>query len=191
MEREPVRYFIAFLLIAYFLIGCSEGMKPLQQKKPLLQGSSGTTTSGTTTGGTTGGSTGATGTTTGLPPDPNPNHVQPGARSEERVDLIAEATFNEFQALAQPTATIEEKQNNTEELLRRTIWHLQLAGYQSGRQKNPSGAISRDKLSVQLENGAWMAYDLYTDWDVPERITRRVFVPVGEGNYVPDSGVPD
>ena len=28
------------------------------------------------------------------------------------------------------------------------IWHLRLAGFQAGRQKNPSGAISDDKLTI-------------------------------------------
>jgi len=48
------------------------------------------------------------------------------------------------------------------ELLRRAIWHLHLAGYQSGRQRNPSGAISNDKLTIAID-GAWRAYDIFMD----------------------------
>ena len=48
-----------------------------------------------------------------------------------------------------------------DQLLRRTIWHLQLAGFQAAGQRNPSGAISSDKLTIFI-NGGWHVYDIYS-----------------------------
>ena len=78
----------------------------------------------------------------------------------------------------------------TEELLLRTIWHLQVAGYEAGRQRNPSGAISFDKITILL-NGAWMAVDIYTNWDVPGIPLSVIWWPVGGANHVPEGGIPD
>ena len=77
-----------------------------------------------------------------------------------------------------------------EELLRRTIWHFQLAGFQAARQRNPSGLISNDKMSLFID-GAWHVYDLYSLGvaGVATRITGINEVPLP--NPVPDTGIPD
>jgi hypothetical protein len=77
-----------------------------------------------------------------------------------------------------------------EQLLLRTIWHLHLAGYEAGRQRNPSGAISVDKLTV-LANGSWMAVDIYTNFDVPGVPLGVIWWPVTGPNHVPAGGIPD
>ena len=38
------------------------------------------------------------------------------------------------------------------------IWHLRLAGFQANRQRNPSGLISNDKLTINI--GGWHVYDV-------------------------------
>ena len=83
------------------------------------------------------------------------------------------ATANEFPNLTAPRNTTDEGVAAAQELLRRMIWHLQLAGFQAGRQRNPSGAVSSDKLTI-LINGSWHAYDIFTDWDVPGRPIRHL-----------------
>ena len=63
------------------------------------------------------------------------------------------------------------------------IWHLKLAGFEAGRQKNPSGAISGDKLTVFLE-GKWVAYDCFSSVGTPGKATPVIFLNVGA---VPES----
>ena len=126
------------------------------------------------------------------PPVPtgNPSHVGPGPLTVDRAQRVVDATAAEFPWLTSPRNTIDEKSSATEELLLRTIWHLKLAGYDSGRQRNPSGAVSSDKLTILL-NGAWHAYDIYTDWDVPSRPTRVIFLEVFPPNSIAYPGIPD
>ncbi len=87
-------------------------------------------------------------------------------------------------------STTEQAEATAEELLRRTIWHLQLAGFQSARQRNPSGAISKDKLNIVI-GGAWHTYDVYAlgTAGVPTRIMglNEVF----PANPLADSGISD
>ena len=76
------------------------------------------------------------------------------------------------------------------EVLLRTIWHLQLAGFQAGRQRNPSGALSNDKLTIFID-GAWHAYDVFNDLGAPGVPMKVQFWEVAPANYVPDPGIPD
>jgi hypothetical protein len=48
-----------------------------------------------------------------------------------------------------------------EELLLRIIWHLKLQGFDAARQRNPSGAISMDKMNIFIR-GTWRTYDIFT-----------------------------
>ena len=98
-------------------------------------------------------------------------------------------TACEFQQLTAVFPTDSQALAAADELLRRTIWHLHLAGYQAGRQQNPSGAISSDKLTIFI-GGAWHAYDIFS-LGYAGVATRVQFLEVTPPNYVPDGGIPD
>ena len=91
------------------------------------------------------------------PPAPptNPYHVPQGPLDIARAERVVYATANEFPNLTAPPSTEQEGVGRAEELLLRVIWHLKVAGYDAARQRNPSGAISNDKLNI-LVNGQWM-----------------------------------
>lgn len=111
-------------------------------------------------------------------------HFGPGEATVERAHAIIIGTAQEFPGLvAQGQST-----DAMVELLRRMIWHLQQAGIQAGRQKNPSGAISGDKLTAFVDNG-WHAYDVLSD-----RPSGPFDVHMDEvfpANFQSDSGIPD
>jgi hypothetical protein len=126
------------------------------------------------------------------PPPPTPDssyHVPPGPLTVERAEQVVRATAREFPNLTAPKPTEAQSLRECEELMLRMIWHLQLAGYPSGRQRNPSGAISLDKLTI-LINGAWHAYDVLSLGNVNEEIPIH-FIEVFPANHVPDGGIPD
>jgi len=81
-----------------------------------------------------------------------------------------------------------------EELLRRMIWSLQQAGIQSGRQQNPSGAISKDKLTIFVD-GAFHAFDVLSDSKVTDDDAAPSldvhFHEVTPVHYVADTGIAD
>lgn len=126
------------------------------------------------------------------PPPPPPGggggtgsgHVPPGPLTEARAEQVVYRTANEFQQLLTVAGA--------DELLRRTIWHLHLAGFQAGRQRNPSGAISSDKLTIFI-NGGWHVYDIF---GLQDPLTVH-FIEVPSGcssdgcSYIPDGGIPD
>lgn len=112
-------------------------------------------------------------------------HIPPGSPTVDRARLVVLGTGTEF-----PNLT---KQGDSEaaasELMLRMIWHLQLAGFQAGRQRNPSGAISGDKLTV-FADGAWHAYDVLSTRP-PGTPLDVHFDEVFPPNYVPDPGIAD
>jgi hypothetical protein len=127
------------------------------------------------------------------PPPPggdNPYHVPPGDLSYARAQEIVFATCNEFPGLTSPRGTESESRAAGEELLLRIIWHLHLAGFDAGRQKNPSGAISGDKLTIYLEGG-WHAFDVFIDVGNPGQPIRPAFTEVFPANPVPEGGIAD
>jgi hypothetical protein len=127
------------------------------------------------------------------PPPPAPGngyHVAAGPLTAARAQQVVFATSNEFAHLKAPRSTEAQARAAGEELLRRTIWHLRVAGYQSGRQKNPSGAISNDKLTVAID-GAWRAYDIFMDYGAPGVAMRVIFKEVFPANSLADSGISD
>ena len=89
------------------------------------------------------------------------NHVGPGPLSEDRARQVVFATAAEFPHLTRVFGSDGEALSAASELLERTIWHLQLAGYQSGRQRNPSGVISDDKVTIFID-GSWHIYDIFS-----------------------------
>src|SRR5262249_52328928 len=123
-------------------------------------------------------------------PGPNPYHVPPGPLTTARAQEVVFATANEFAGLTAPRPTESAARDAGEELLRRMIWHLQLAGYQAGRQRNPSGAVSGDKLTIFID-GAWHAFDVFIDYGAANQTTRVGFGEVTPANPLPDSGIAD
>jgi hypothetical protein len=123
-------------------------------------------------------------------PSPSPWHVSPGPLSSERAWQVVQNTASEFPDLTAPYTDVGLKRALTEQLLLRTIWHLRLAGFNAGRQQNPSGAISIDKLTVHVD-GIWRAYDIYTNFDVPGVPLGIIWWEVFPANHVPDGGISD
>lgn len=116
-------------------------------------------------------------------------HVGPGSLTIDRVKQIVLATGAEFPGLLEAFPSNDRADAAAEEFLRRVIWHLQHAGYQAARQRNPSGVISLDKFCV-LVDGSWQAVDLgslgYAG--VAERL---IFQTISGAQPVDDPGIPD
>lgn len=124
------------------------------------------------------------------PPSGSPWHVGPGPLGAGRAEQVVTATSNEFSELTAPKPTGSEAVAAAEELLLRAIWHLQHAGFEAARQRNPSGAISNDKLNIVIDGG-WQAYDIFQDYGQPNQTTRVIFLPISGANPLPYPGVPD
>ena len=124
------------------------------------------------------------------PPAENPHHVGPGPLSLARTEQVINATADEFPQLITARPTEGEAQAAATELLRRIIWHLRRAGYQAGRQKNPSGAISGDKLTV-FADGAWHAIDVFYDYGTPGVPVKVIFWEVFPASPLADEGITD
>ena len=121
----------------------------------------------------------------------NPQHIGPGSLSEERANDVVQATAREFAHLLRVFPTTDETIGATDELLLRTVWHLRQAGFNAARQRNPSGAISSDKLTIHL-NGVWRSYDLYSiGWAGFATTVHPYIYEVFPPNAVADSGIPD
>ena len=131
------------------------------------------------------------------PPTPTPTpgpgdggrHVPPGPLTVDRAQQVVFATAAEFPNLIAVFNTDSEAEGAAAQLLLRTIWHLQLAGYQAARQRNPSGAISGDKLNIYV-NGAWHAYDIFS-LGFAGRATTVQFFEVTPASPLADPGIPD
>lgn len=124
------------------------------------------------------------------PPTEDPHHVGPGPLTMWRVEQVVNATADEFPGLIAARGSESEAVAAAVELLRRTIWHLRRAGFEAGRQKNPSGAISGDKLSV-FADGGWHAVDIFYDYGAPGVPIKVIFWEVFPASPVADEGIPD
>jgi hypothetical protein len=120
----------------------------------------------------------------------NPNHVGPGALTEDRAERVVEATGEEFPHLLRAFSTEAQSRSAAEQLLLRTIWHLELAGFNAARQRNPSGTISNDKLTIHI-GGRWRAYDIFRAYGTPGEETEVIFFEVSPPNPVDHPGIPD
>ena len=127
--------------------------------------------------------------TPGPAPGGGSGHVGPGPLSADRARDVVFATANEFPYLIRVFGSEGEAVAAASELLERTIWHLHLAGFQAGRQRNPSGAISEDKVTIFID-GSWHIYDIFS-LGFAGRATTVQFVELSGASYVPDSGQPD
>lgn len=120
-------------------------------------------------------------------------HVAPGSPlTAITAGMIVCGTGREYLALKAVTADLATRQTNAEELLRRMIWHLQLAGFPAGRQNNSATGlrISNDKLTVQI-GGIYRAYDVMGAYD---DFTQPITTRMGEvfpARYVADAGIAD
>lgn len=103
--------------------------------------------------------------------------------------LIVCGTGNEFPALLAVTIDQPTRDANALELLERVIWHLQQYGFLAGRQRNPSGVVSQDKITIQI-SGVWWAYDIYPGVDYTVPLVMQM-VPVTPPNTVDDGGISD
>ena len=124
------------------------------------------------------------------PPTASAFHVGGGPLSSDRAHQVVDATAREFPHLITAKSTESESVANAVELLRRMIWHLQLAGFQAGRQKNPSGAVSGDKMTI-FADGAWHAYDVFFSYGTPGVATEVIFWEVYPPSTLADGGIPD
>jgi len=111
------------------------------------------------------------------------------AQTRYEAGRVIGGTGNEYPLLLAPTATDTDRENNNEELLRRMIWHLQQAGFTAGRQRNPSSAISKDKLTVQADGELW-AFDVFQGVDITDAVPVQA-IRVCPADYVADAGIPD
>ncbi len=98
-------------------------------------------------------------------------------------------TANEFYNLTRVFSTDRAATDAATELLGRVIWHLQQAGFQAGKQRNPSGVISGDKVTILIE-GQWHIYDIFS-LGFAGRATTVQFVELTGADPVPDNGIPD
>ena len=98
-------------------------------------------------------------------------------------------TGNEYPALADVAVDQPTRDANTEELLGRMIWHLQQHGFIAGKQQNPSGTTSGDKIAFVVD-GIEVAYDVFSlnPFDQPIGVH---MIPVSPAHLIPDGGVSD
>jgi hypothetical protein len=116
-------------------------------------------------------------------------HIGAGPATEDRARQVVFGTSSEFPGLTAVFGSDSQALSAAEQLLRRTIWHLHLAGFDAGRQRNPSGTISNDKLTIFI-GGSWHAYDIFS-LGYAGHATRVQFVEVFPAGPVPDGGIPD
>ncbi len=116
--------------------------------------------------------------------DGHSGHIPPGPPTEDRARQVVIGVGNEFPALVNANTD-----DAGEQLVLRMIWHLKLAGFNAGRQRNPSGLISRDKLTIVLIDGAQHVYDVFSTTSTGPGDVHFTEVPLP--NLVPDPGLPD
>jgi hypothetical protein len=113
-----------------------------------------------------------------------------GGYSEETMEEIIWGTADEYPELLEAEDNEHETELKAEELLLRIIWHLKLYGFDAARQKNPSGAISKDKFTIFIR-GTWRTYDIFRLGSA--HVDNEVVHPedVGAPNPQPNDGIPD
>lgn len=117
-------------------------------------------------------------------------HDTGGVLSGVRAGQIIGGTATEWAALCIVTPDVPTRQANAEALLLRIIWHLHQAGFVAGRQRNPSGLISPDKMCVEVD-GVIRAYDIFISYDnntIPLQVAGNEVAPA---QLVDDPGLPD
>lgn len=116
-------------------------------------------------------------------------HDTGGLLTPVRAGQIVGGTVHEFSGLLAPVATQAIRDANLAQMLSRMIWHLRTAGFTAGKQQNPSGAISGDKLTVEV-NGIMRVYDVLSDRPLTDSADAHMNeVPLP--HFVDDAGTPD
>jgi hypothetical protein len=127
----------------------------------------------------------------GQVPPVEPFHVPPAAPTFAQFRAVVFTTAQEFPALTAEFTDDAPAGAAALELLRRVIWHLRQAGFERvGRQRNPSGSLSGDKICVVLDDGAWHAFDIMT-LGYASHATRIAITEVGSPNPQDDDGISD
>jgi hypothetical protein len=103
--------------------------------------------------------------------------------------LVIGGTAHEFPALVAPAPDQPTRDANQAELLSRIIWHLQQKGFTAGKQRNPSGIVSGDKIAL-IEDGQLRAFDIFTSPSFDAVLTVQA-IQVSPANLVSDSGTAD
>jgi uncharacterized membrane protein YgcG len=138
-----------------------------------------------------GGGGGGGGTSLSCADSPGTGHFDPGGElTEDRARKIACGTGDEWSVLRAPTANLADRETNAEQLTLRIIWHLAQGGYTVGRQRNPSTAISKDKIALVVGTET-LAIDLYASFDAYTSTLRTQWVHVTPADLVADAGIPD
>jgi hypothetical protein len=125
-------------------------------------------------------------------PSPTPGgsgHIPAGPANEDRAKQVVLGTAKEFPQLTAVFGSEGEAVGAADQLLRRILWHLQLAGYQANGQKNPSGAISSDKITVMINN-TWRVFDIFS-LGVAGRATTVQWLEITGANPFPRPVIPD
>ena len=125
-------------------------------------------------------------------PSPTPGgsgHIPAGGSTEDRAKQVVLGTGKEFPELTRIFGSEGEAVGAADQLLRRTLWHLQLAGFQAAGQKNPSGAISSDKITVMINN-VWRVFDIYS-LGIAGRGTTVQWIEITGANPFPRPVIPD
>jgi len=117
-------------------------------------------------------------------------HDTGGLLNAIRAGQIVCGTGNEFSWLKNPTATLAERLTNGEELLLRMIWHLKQAGFSAGRQLNPSGVLSGDKLCVVVD-GVTRVYDVFLSYETFGSPLQTQMLEYPNPNLQDHAGIPD
>jgi hypothetical protein len=118
-------------------------------------------------------------------------HVDPGlARDATTAGMIVCGTGFEYPALKDVTVDLATRLANAVELLNRMIWHLNTQGFVAGRQKNPSGAISNDKIAIVIQ-GTPRAYDVFRSFDTFTSPMQTQMLEVFPANLQTSGGTPD
>lgn len=127
-----------------------------------------------------------TGVAAGIPT----GHDTGGLLSAIRAGQIVGGVGNEYAALRNPTVDLATREAQATALLLRCIWHLRLAGFSAGRQRNPSGVLSPDKLCVVVD-GVLRAYDCFAGRLTYTAVMAMQAVEVAPPDMVDDAGLGD
>jgi hypothetical protein len=111
-------------------------------------------------------------------------------QNEEYALAIIEGTADEHRHLMAVFNNEAAAESAAEELLLRTIWHLKLQGFDAARQRNPSTAISKDKVNIYIR-GSWRTYDIYTLGSAGQATTISGLLRVFPEDPQFNDGIPD
>lgn len=117
-------------------------------------------------------------------------HLTPGFPLDSvSVGKIICGTADEFPSLTAPTVDQATRDTNQDELLNRIIWHLLNGGFEAGKQRNPSGVVSGDKITVKVGTN-WLAYDVFQGVDYTNPMVTHV-IQVFPADHVASGGIAD